>query len=273
MLYLIVTADDFGKDCETNRAVSIAKEEGILTSASLMVVGKRWEEAVEIAKEKDIDVGLHLSLTEGESIYLRKYINWSPSQLGIKIQFFKDKRLYAKNEIELQCKRFISTGLSLRHIEPHHHIHIHPVIRKMVIRSCVKYNIKGIRIPHEPWQISAPILKRHMLRNIFYRIVFSLLNAQLRKEAIKNSLIFTDAVFGLYSTGETTEDFIILLLERIRKMGINKGTFELYLHPVDKKTSSSFSELKALTSEKVRKKIEELDIKLISFSDLIATRV
>jgi len=273
MLSLIVTADDFGKDQETNRAVSIAKEEGILTSASLMVIGERWKEAVEIAKNKKIDTGLHVSLTEGRSLYLKKYIKLSPTDLGIRINFFKSKILYAKNEIALQCKKFISTQLPLNHIEPHHHIHIHPVIRSLIISNCIKYNIKGIRIPCEPWKISGPICrKKHIFRNSFYRIIFSCLNIQLRKEANKNKLVFTDGVFGLYSTGEITETWIILLLERMRKIGL-KGTFELYLHPVDKKTSSGFSELKALTSEKVRKKIEELGIKLTSFSEFIATRV
>ena len=273
MFSLIVTADDFGKDQQTNRAVIIGKKEGILTSASLMVVGKKWEEAVEIAKEEGIDVGLHISLTEGESIYLKRYVKFSPSSLGIRAQFFKDKALFVRKEIELQCKRFVSTGIPLNHIDSHHHIHVHPLIRREVIKSCIKYHIKGIRIPHEPWEISAPISKKkHRLRNFFYKIVFSHLNKRLFKEAKTNKLVFTDGVFGLYNTGEITESWIILFLERMRKIGA-RGTFELYLHPEDKKTSPGFSELKALTSEKVRKKITELGIRLISFSQFVATHV
>ena len=256
MPHLIVTADDFGKDPETNRAVGIGKEEGILTSASLMVVTDSWKEAVDIAREKEIDVGLHVSITEG------KDFRSSPAKIGIKAQFLPSTISWIKREIDLQCKRFISTGLPLNKIDSHHHIHIHPRIGRLFIDACKRYGIRIIRIPYEPWDIS----NRHLFRNSFYKLTFSILSRLLFKEAKKEGLIFPDGVFGLYMTGEINEGWLISLLEKIRE---EQSVYELYLHPRDKKGEPGFEELKAITDSKVRDKIEELGIRLISFKELL----
>ncbi len=261
MAFLIINADDFGKDLETNRAVSIAKEEGILTSASLMVIGERWEEAAEISKEKNLDIGLHASITEGKSILLRKKINISPFWIGLKAQFCSSSLMWIKKEIELQCKRFASIGLPFSHINSHHHIHIHPQISRLFLKACLDYKIKAIRIPHEIWSISRPVLT---LKNICYRIIFSLLTASLTNQVNRTQLFFPNAVFGLYMTSRITEEWIEGLLERLASV---KGIYELYFHPVDKKGSPGFRELQILTNSRIREKIHKLGIKLISFSE------
>jgi chitin disaccharide deacetylase len=61
--YLIVNADDFGQSTGINRGVRRAHEQGVVTSASLMV---RWEAAAEAAEyaraRLDLGLGLHLDL-------------------------------------------------------------------------------------------------------------------------------------------------------------------------------------------------------------------
>src|SRR5512143_2762317 len=63
--YLIVNADDFGLSAGVNRGIIRAHEEGILTSASLMV---RYPAAAEAARyalqHPRLSVGLHLDLAE-----------------------------------------------------------------------------------------------------------------------------------------------------------------------------------------------------------------
>ncbi len=62
---LIVNADDFGQSPGVNRGVIRAREEGIVTSATLMV---RWPSAEEAAayarRHPELSVGLHLDLGE-----------------------------------------------------------------------------------------------------------------------------------------------------------------------------------------------------------------
>jgi len=65
MKYLIVNADDFGQSPGVNRGVIQAHEQGILTSASLMV---RWPHAAEAADyaraHPSLGVGIHLDFGE-----------------------------------------------------------------------------------------------------------------------------------------------------------------------------------------------------------------
>ena len=68
MKQLIVNADDFGLSSGANRAIITAWQQGVLTSASLMVGGNGFEEAVALAKDNPgLQVGLHLTLVQGRS--------------------------------------------------------------------------------------------------------------------------------------------------------------------------------------------------------------
>ena len=63
--HLIVNADDFGLSPAINRGIIAAHRNGIVTSASLMVNGPAFENAVALAQENPaLDIGLHLTLTE-----------------------------------------------------------------------------------------------------------------------------------------------------------------------------------------------------------------
>ena len=65
---LIVNADDFGLSAGVNRGIIRAHEEGIVTSASLMVRYPAAAEAAEYARRRPaLSVGLHLDL--GEWVY------------------------------------------------------------------------------------------------------------------------------------------------------------------------------------------------------------
>src|SRR5919106_4756433 len=63
---LIVNADDFGRSPGVNRGVMRAHEEGIVTSATLMVNWPAAEEAAAYANPSTLSVGLHLDLGEWE---------------------------------------------------------------------------------------------------------------------------------------------------------------------------------------------------------------
>src|ERR1043166_8184955 len=66
---LLVTADDFGRSPEINRAVIRAHREGILTTASLMVAGPAADEAVALARQNPtLAVGLHLVVVDGPAV-------------------------------------------------------------------------------------------------------------------------------------------------------------------------------------------------------------
>src|SRR5512144_520435 len=73
--YLIVNADDFGLSAGVNRGIIRAHEQGIVTSASLMV---RWPAAADAARyalqHPRLSVGLHLDLAE----WVYRDDQWTP---------------------------------------------------------------------------------------------------------------------------------------------------------------------------------------------------
>src|SRR5437588_12787926 len=72
---LVVNADDFGRSTSINQAVLRAHQEGILTTASLMVNEAACAEAVGLAKQNTrLGVGLHLTLLCGHSALSDKEI-------------------------------------------------------------------------------------------------------------------------------------------------------------------------------------------------------
>jgi len=61
---LIVNADDFGRSTAETDAALRCYQEGRITSVSAMVFMEDSERAAELAKETQLDVGLHLNFAE-----------------------------------------------------------------------------------------------------------------------------------------------------------------------------------------------------------------
>ncbi|HVH87704.1 MAG TPA: ChbG/HpnK family deacetylase, partial [Terriglobales bacterium] len=69
MRRLIVNADDFGLTSGINRAVLEAHRRGIVTSATLMACGARFDEAVELAASAPtLSVGCHVLLVDARPL-------------------------------------------------------------------------------------------------------------------------------------------------------------------------------------------------------------
>jgi chitin disaccharide deacetylase len=110
--YLIVNADDFGRSPGVNRGVARTHEEGIVTSASLMV---RWPAAAEAAayarEHPELSVGLHLDL--GEWAYADG--RWDQVyEVGGDVE----------HEVPAQLERFRAlVRREPTHVDSHQHVH------------------------------------------------------------------------------------------------------------------------------------------------------
>ena len=62
---LIVNADDFGYCEQRNRGIVTSFQDGIVSSASLLVNAESALEAIQLSKKCGIPLGIHLNLTEG----------------------------------------------------------------------------------------------------------------------------------------------------------------------------------------------------------------
>jgi predicted glycoside hydrolase/deacetylase ChbG (UPF0249 family) len=134
--YLIVNADDFGLSPGVNRGVIEAHENGIVTSASIMV---RWPAAAEAAayarEHPDFGLGLHLDL--GEWAY--KGGTWTPVYEVVPT----DDATAVKEEAARQLVSFRRlVGRDPTHLDSHQHVH-----RREPARSVLDEIARGLAIP------------------------------------------------------------------------------------------------------------------------------
>src|SRR5437016_4633169 len=116
--FLIVNADDFGQSHGINEGIIQAHEQGIVTSASLMV---RWPAAAAAAayqrSRPKLSLGLHLDL--GEWAYGDG--NWQPLYQVVD----QEDADAVRAEILSQLDAFRSiVGRNPSHIDSHQHVHL-----------------------------------------------------------------------------------------------------------------------------------------------------
>jgi chitin disaccharide deacetylase len=114
---LIVNADDFGRSPGINAGVFKAREEGILTSAGLMV---RWPAAIEAVayarRDPGFSLGLHVDLGE----WVHENGRWVTVY---EIVGFDDAEA-VEAEVRAQVERFRQlTGIDPTHLDSHQHLH------------------------------------------------------------------------------------------------------------------------------------------------------
>ena len=131
---LIINADDWGRSvAETDSALKCYKKARI-TSASAMVFMEDSERAAELAKDNDLDVGLHLNFTErftGENYLAElrehhertiRYLTGNKYDQLVYNPFLRSAFSYS---YEAQSEEFARLfGKPPSHIDGHHHMHL-----------------------------------------------------------------------------------------------------------------------------------------------------
>ena len=266
MRTLAVTGDDFGSSEAVNRGIAEAHDRGILTRASLMVAGKAAAEAVELAKTRPrLAVGLHLVVVDGPAALPRRQIpnlvdsfgrfRGGPVSAGLRYQFSAAARRELFREIRAQLERFRDTGLPLSHVDGHHHLHLHPVVLRMLASLAREFRIPEIRLPSEELALALALDRGGVPAKVASSAVFRLLRWNGKRRLSRAGIGFSDRVYGLLATGRITEDYLVRLIPSIRA-----GRVELYCHPAmppmggnpRRRSQSGPRELAALTSERVR---------------------
>ncbi len=124
---LVVQGDDFGMCHAVNTGIVTAFTEGILTQVSTMVPCPWFDEAAELAQKHGIPAGIHSTLT-CEWDYLRwKPLTAGPSLRGDDGTFRRTVREAAEAvdvgeataELVSQAEKFLATGLSINHFDAH----------------------------------------------------------------------------------------------------------------------------------------------------------
>lgn len=268
---LIVNADDFGLASSTNRAIIRAHREGILTTASLMVNEPGFEEAAALARENPrLGIGLHLTLLCGHSalspreipglVNERGEFGGDPLRVGLKYFLRPRLRDQMRAEIIAQFAKFRDLGLPLDHVDSHHHLHAHPAVFWILIKSAEDLGITHLRLTYEPFAVHARVATHRVWHRASHGFVHWALAGRARPVLQRLKIRHPGSVFGLLQDARVDETYLSRLLPFLPR-----GVSEIYSHPSLDKFRH---ELDALTSPRIKGQIEALGIRLIRYQDI-----
>jgi predicted glycoside hydrolase/deacetylase ChbG (UPF0249 family) len=129
---LIVNADDFGLSEGVNDGIARSHRDGILTSASLMVL---WPAAIDaVRRAGNLALGLHLDL--GEWVFRN----------GEWVALYERVPLEDAAAVEAEANRQLDeftrlTGKTPTHIDSHQHVHMNEPVRSIVKRLTAELSV------------------------------------------------------------------------------------------------------------------------------------
>ena len=284
MARLIVTGDDFGLSSAVNLAIVTAHQQGILTSASLMVNGPAAAEAIALAQaHPTLAVGLHLVLCQGRSTLAPDLVpglvdagGSFPRRAvcaGLRYYFVRSLRSQLRREIEAQLEAFAATGLVLSHVDGHLNLHLHPTVLPILLELADRYRIRAMRLPLDDLRATLALDKKRLAYKLCHAVIFAVLCRHARRRIAAMGLRTADRVYGLLQSGDMNEAFLLGLLPRIRGEVI-----EWYCHvglppcPELGRWTPTYrhrQELEALTSQQLLKAVEARGLTLTSYRELV----
>ena len=268
---LVVNADDFGRSPSINEAVIRAHREGILTTASLMVNEPAFEEAVGLARENPgLGTGLHLTLLCGHAALPRRDIpglvnehgefSEDPVRSGFRYFARRDLHEQLRREIGAQFRKFQETGLPLDHVNGHLHMHLHPVVFRLLMEGAEEYGIRRMRLTRDLFWMNVKMDGGRWLYRVAHALIYRLLSGRAAGVLNARGIRHTERVFGLLQDSHVDETFVLKLLRRLPA-----GDSELYSHPSLDKFKHEFD---ALISPRVRAQMGRLGIERVRYQDL-----
>ncbi len=270
MKKFILNADDLGKTKAHNDAVLKALEFGLLKSASVLVNGEYFFDAVNriITPNPQIGFALHLNIIEGNA--LNPQLNLLCDKKGIfnnnylsLILKCNSKAFLAQVEEEFEAQ--IQKALNYytpTHIDSHVHTHAIPAIFSICAKLMKKYGFKQIRS-----QTEIPYFVKNKEYNPINFIKVMLLNYFTRKnqKTIKKyNLTTNDYILGVNYTGLMDDRTIIEGLKKINK----DSTVEALIHPCfyeNSKKDRHLAEYELSINEALKEKIQNLGYLIVNY--------
>ena len=285
MRRLIINADDFGLTSGVNRGIMESHRNGVVTSATLMARGARFDEATDLAAQAPrLSVGCHVVLVDGSPVLAGEQVSSlisgaSPPRFRVGLAHFAGLAAAGRlnpeqveNEVTAQIKKLQAAGIMVSHVDSHKHTHMFPVVLRGILRAAQNCGVRAIRNPFEPLVLA----KIGSWKRQFQLRLLGRYRSAFRGELSKAGMKAPEGCVGIAATGGLTLANFQALLERLPE-----GTWEFVSHPgyndaeLDKVRTrlraSREKELAILTSEAARKSLRRENIELISYQDLAAS--
>jgi len=235
-----------------------------------MVAAPAAADAVARARRlPNLRVGLHLVVADGAPVLPPGEVpalvdadgRFSNNllQAGWRYGMSRAARAQLAHEIRAQFAAFAATGLALDHANAHRHMHLHPVVGRLLVAIGKDFGLPAVRVPAEPADVLRQAGAGAAAR------AFAALHAPLawwlRRQVRAAGLAANDHLLGLAWTGGMTEARLLRLVA-----ALPAGVSELYSHPATGDCRSN--ELAALLSPAVRRAIDRADVALVGYGDL-----
>lgn len=158
MTKVIINADDLGISLSVNKEIEKAINDGIISSATIIVNGDAFDDAVRIALSyPQISFGIHLNLIEFKSLTFSKKFKScgvvDANDVFIEKAIYKvksfDKELKDAiyEEFREQIQKLLDNGIVPSHLDSHQHVHSYFPLMNIIIKLSKEFNIKKIRRP------------------------------------------------------------------------------------------------------------------------------
>lgn len=290
MKYAIVNADDLGWSPAVNRGIIKAFDEGILTSASLLVNGPAYDDALELIRSRPaLGVGIHLNLLRGRPILNPSRLKPIVDDRGLFVcsiprllyaaRTSKSARSCMEAELSAQIKKALGDGIEVTHLDSERHTHFYPAINIIVVRLAARHGIMRLRHIRKGGCLSGSWRRALRYPGGFVKesllTFFSMINRQ-NIEAKK--LQSPDYLLGVAETAHVTAG----TLERWLA-SLPDGVSEIMCHPgyMDKETAGlegllgpasinamREGELNALLHSRLKALVRNMGIRLINYGNL-----
>tara|TARA_Y100001958_G_C21188513_1_gene517143 strand:+ start:512 stop:1351 length:840 start_codon:yes stop_codon:yes gene_type:complete len=236
IIKLYIIADDFGIAENVNSAIVSLLNKKSITHTSAIVCGPSINHAIKMLDKRFFKrVGLHLCLDSEKPI---SNVDDIPSLIDKKTnKFFSRGKFILKalsgsinkheleKEICLQIEKLLSFGIKPHHIDGHGHLHVLPIVSKLLKNISIKYGINKIRKP----------LEHNLFASMFDNINRSILAIGISffaywsfKRHLKD-LNTSDYFKGLINSGNISDEVLIKLINECNDC--KDSSFELMCHP------------------------------------------
>lgn len=252
---VIINADDFGYSHDVNLAIVEAFSRGYITNTTIMVNMPGFEEAINLAKEKDFfdRVGIHLNFFEGEPLtqkikniplFMRdnkmtSYNIFHNSSILKRFYLSKSTRIALREEAKKQLTKYKEAGFSQYHLDSHGHSHTILSIYFAIYKTILNYNFRTIR----------KSLNLYLNRSSLVAIYKKIINYFLEKNHMTTKYFASaNEYIEVMKSGFIDEDAVCeIMVHPVYEDGklINKGSvgFEELHKYIDKECLISFNEI------------------------------
>ncbi len=277
---LIVNADDFGISKAVNEGIVQAHCNGIVTTTSLMAVGRAFDHAVTLCRRFPLlDVGVHLTLVAEKPLLKQQSSlagenGYFPANIPTLLRHLLNHRIQLsdiKAEWSAQIQRILNCGIRVTHLDSHQHLHALPGIAQLTVDLARQYHIPFVRIPMEDRVVARPITPHGLVRTAgALALRASCLVAHLNQR--RGDEFQSPRFLGFHEGGRLNPE----RLERILGALKPGRVYELMCHPGLRPEEPDIRrwnyhhevELKALVSPSIRSLAAARNIRLCSFADL-----